>query len=247
MSTVTQILVRKMGLNAIARVVAEVPTSLHRRAKKVARNRRGTVSELIRDSLTKEIEYFEAKQRAEEAQEALDKAPKRKPSAITSLDQRPGVEIPVGVPVDRLAPLFEKHARRIMEVSNNPQAVAMRQEEAFAAIRKFAPLTYRDDDSKINERLESLIFAKATLEQEAEAVEPSSNPPPIMSRSLFSSAPAVTAPSGMNSPATAEMFALLRQMLTPQGQPVEEDPFAGRLINAAKMREQSVVGEEEDA
>ncbi len=134
-----------------------------------------------------------------------------------------------------------------MEVSSDPQQVGIRQQEAFAAIRKFAPLSYRDDE-KISERLESVIMTKASMETEPEddVATPNSGPPPIMARSLLSSAPAVTTPAGVSGLGSPEMFALLRQMLTPQGQPVEEDVLAGKMINAAKVRTKSVLDGDEE-
>lgn len=227
---------------AAAILAVQIPIALHKRAKIVSKRVRTSMTYLVRESLEQRLNEIEARERAEAAAAELAAEPKRKPATVTALDQRPLVEIPIDAPVDRLMPLFEKHANRIMAVSNDPQQVAIRQSEAFAAIRKFAPLTYRDED-KISQRLESLIIAKATMEEETDdAAAVAANPPPIVAHSLRSSAPAVAAPSTDLSSA----FALLRQMLTPQGQPVVEDPLAGRMINAAKVRTQSVLGGEDE-
>lgn len=228
---------------ATAVIMTQVPIELHKEVKRIAKRRKNSIVQFVRDAIELRVDYFKTKEN-EEKYEAKDQ--KRKPSAVTALDQRPTVEIPVEAPVDRLAPLFEKYAKKIMAVYDKPQEVAVVQQEAFSAIRKFAPLTYRDDE-KISERLESLIAAKASLDYEAEAAaEPSGTPPPIMARSLLNSAPAITAPSGLSSLATPEVFALLKQMLTPQGQPVEEDPLAGKMINAARVRTKSVLGGEDE-
>lgn len=215
---------------ATAVILTHVPLKLHRDVKKLAKEQHTSIAQFSRDAIALRVKQVVA----EEREGSTAPAPKRKTSAVTDLkpfDQRPGVEIPKVVPIDRLAAIFDKHATRIMQVATDPQQVALRQEEAFQAIRKMSPLKYRDGD-KIAERLDALIAEKVSVEAEDEANETEQRIP-----SLFNRVPAA-APSVDNMPL---LINALKSVFAAK-EPVE-DLLAGKAFNRSKVRSSAVIDE----
>ncbi|MES2179855.1 MAG: hypothetical protein V4550_18485 [Gemmatimonadota bacterium] len=190
------------------------------------------MSDIIRDALKGEVNAFETKEREEEARVAETK---RKPSGIVPLEQRPAIEMPAVAALDRLAPVFEKHALRIAAAYDKPEELAVLQREAFAAIKKMAPLTYADDE-KIIARLDALIAERAAMEAEAETVEQ----PAV--RGIRSMPAVAAAPAEASLP---EVFGLLKNMFA-GSKIAEEDPLEGKAINLMRLAKQSVVEDGED-
>lgn len=191
---------------------------------------------MVHSSLEQHVEQLEAKER-EELQRSQPAAPARKPShvrnSVTPLDQRPVVEIPTAKAIDRLAGIFDEHATKILAVANDPSQVVLRQQEAFAAIRRMAPLTYVNE-TKIIERLEAVIAEKVSLETPDEPApqehQPALRPPPAP-------APAPTvAPE-----AFAAMLAPFVKMLDKS-----DDPLSGRQINPSRVRTRGVIQDDNE-
>lgn len=184
------------------------------------------MTQLVQQSLTEKLDQIEAKER-ENALEHLTKKPKGK-AGITPLEQKTAIEIPVPVSesFDRLEKIFDEHAQKIMNVSSKPELVSTRLHEAFVAIRKYAPLSYRDD-KKIEQRLESLIIEKANLNASTSPEEDNQTlrVPPIET---------FTPPDP-----TATLATLARLM---RGEPPAlDDPLIGRAINASRIKTRGTI------
>ncbi len=214
------------------RVAADIPRDLHRDVKIVGKRTRMSVAAVITAALYAHVKQFVQSER-ERKEESVAK-PKREPSTVTQLGERT-VDVVSDGPIDRLAPIFDQHARRIMEVFNQPQVVLIRQQEAFAAIRRLAPLTYADD-AKIVMRLEAIIAEKAAQEENTE-LPPSTSLSPLVSS-------AVQTP---NPNTIAETIGALAKILQPQAPPMIpiEDPLIGTKIKG-RVRNHAALDEDED-
>lgn len=217
-----------------ARVVADVPISLHKRAKRIAKRRRKTISDMIRDSLVREIERYEA----EEVQEK-EQVQQRGLVALRRMGegQKP-VEIPENKPVDRLQPTFERHAQRIAEVFDNPEEVRRRQAEAFSAIRKLAPLTYAEDN-KIKERLESIIAAKADNDEEEPEAATHITHKPVARLPM-----PVPDPTSLDDPRS--VLSALATMFGGGSAEPADDPILGKSIDSSRIKKRTTVKNEKE-
>ncbi len=134
-------------------VFTEISTWLHRRAKTVSKHRHITIAQLIRDGLEERVEYLEAKD--------LDVEERKLDEKKKTQSQRRESE-PVNVSLSKLPlrhqALFEDQAARIARVIEDADAAEEAEKEAFRAIRRVAPITYRKDE-KIRERLDPLVSA----------------------------------------------------------------------------------------
>lgn len=208
-----------------ATIVTNVPASLHKRAKIVAKKRHTTLAQFARDAVEEKVVQFEEKEREEKTERKT--APRIRGAA--SLEERPTVEVNVDGPTDRLAPIFDEHARRIMEVASNPTEVLRRREEAFAAIRKLAPLTYADD-RKIVARLETLIAERAS--EQSAPTEPSVDEPALR-------VPQLAPPPGEGStPSIEELLAPLKRLFnrTSEEDVSADDPLVGKPIKEPRLK-----------
>lgn len=204
------------------RVLLSFTHTLHRRLKTIAKQQHLTMSNLIRLAVTDKLDEIDAKERERAFYAEAEKNKRRKPTTtinkIVPLDQRQeNNNTPADEPIDRFSAIFEDHAQRLAEVYDKPADLAIRQREAFAAIKKAAPLTYADD-RKITARLESLIADR-----------------------LETAAPTVReAPQA--APPTADAFAsMLAPFLGALQKEQDNDPLAGKLINASRIHTRAVV------
>lgn len=106
------------------------------------------MAQLIRDSLDSKIDEFEIRLREEERE--------RQEKKKQFMPYRTPVEFPVEPPVDRLAPVFQQYAVKIARTLHNPVERTRAEQEAFAAIKRIAPISYSNND-KIIARLDMLV------------------------------------------------------------------------------------------
>ncbi len=160
----------------------QLPITLHKRAKTVAKRMGTVVSQLIRESLAERIDYLEAKLDQDEKRiEATKDAERAKRGLKTRLKGFRGsstlapvvsslapAEMGAGAvqheeEKDPLAEVYEKHAKHIAEVlglddrERDPNEERLRVAEAIRDVRRHAPLTY-PPDGVVLRAIESIII-----------------------------------------------------------------------------------------
>lgn len=152
----------------------DLPLYLHAKAKRTATRERTSVAQLIRDGLKDRIEQLDAKFDAEERTRREDREAKRPQGrtlkSLGTLGDRPVSPRSVieTEPDDRLAKIYEEHAKRIAEVISNPQARRQRIADALEAVKREAPLTHPSDETILS----SIERAVIRLAREAPPSEP---------------------------------------------------------------------------
>lgn len=136
----------------VALLTVSFAASLRERARVIAKRKRTSTAQLIRDGLEEKVSYFEAQIRAEERQCAAEKADRRAARGLRKLrglnGQKPtpanGAVLP-SVEEDPLSALYEHHAQRVLDATEGTTEHRLRLAEALAAIKRRAPLTCPSD------------------------------------------------------------------------------------------------------
>lgn len=145
-----------MGQNHV--IYARVSPALYERTKKAAAYFHRTITQIAQDAVDEKVTKLEEKMRSE--QEVARRAPSkrtRQNDAPTSQEAAP--------PVDLLAALYARHARRILEVIDIPSERQIRVDDAIAAVKHLRPLTH-PSEQEILLKLEAAIREITLVEQE---------------------------------------------------------------------------------
>jgi len=160
-----------------------LPADLRNRVRSIAKKKRTTTAQIVRDALAEKVEYLEAKERAEDDRRRKERTERAQGprgigrSALAPLPPR--VEAREAAPTADIHPdeqaLYETHAARVFEAFDQPLEKRMRVREAIAAVKRQSPLTHPGDDA-ILARLTAAVAELQSMQsyvQEQRAIDTS--------------------------------------------------------------------------
>lgn len=167
-----------------------LPVDLRKRAHVIAKSKRTSTAQLIRDALSEKLDAIEAKQREDDARARREKDERRSDRRLRSLEERVSsnsLAPAAPAPLDEarsISPgssddvLYDEHAKKIFETlaANNHLEKRVRISEAINAVKNKYPLTHPRDE-EIMVRLEQRIL-KLQADQPAAPPAIVREPPP---------------------------------------------------------------------